>query len=391
MEKELNLIKRGIVDLVSEEELIEKLKLSRPLRVKLGVDPTSRDLHLGHSVVLNKLRQFQNMGHIAVLIIGDFTAQVGDPSGRDSTRPVLDYKTVKENANTYTEQAFKILDKSKTEIRFNSEWLGPFMHYSPDTLAPFINIAKNITISRLLEREDFKNRMKEGNPISLLEILYPIMQGYDSVAVNADIELGGQDQIFNLLVGRDIQKMYNQSPQVVITMPLLIGTDGVKKMSKSYGNYIAFNDTPQDIFGKIMSISDEMMYSYYELLTEEDITEIKKLHPMEAKKKLGRIMVERFYNQEEALKAQENFEKVFSKKEIPQEMKEFIIKEPLKVSQIMIAGGIAKSGNEARRLIAGGAVKLNSRKINEDEVLNPESEVILQCGKRHFLKIIKGV
>jgi len=389
LEEQLNLIKRGIVHLVSEEELIEKLKTNKPLRIKLGVDPTSRDLHLGHSVVLNKLRQFQELGHIAVLIIGDFTAQVGDPSGRDTTRPVLDYNSVVENAKTYTEQAFKILDKNKTEIRFNSEWLGPLMSYSRENLSPFINIAKNITISRLLEREDFKNRMKEESPISLLEIFYPIFQGYDSVAVNADVEMGGQDQIFNLLVGRDIQKLYNQKPQVVITMPLLVGTDGVKKMSKSVGNYIAFNDNPDDIFGKIMSISDDIMFSYYELLTQENIDEIKKLHPMEAKKKLGEMMVKKFWTEEDAIKARKNFEKVFSNKEIPDEMKEFIMKEPMKISQIMVSAGIAKSGNEARRLINSGAVRINSEKLLEDKIIQPQ-EIVLQSGKRNFLKIKRG-
>ena len=274
-ENTIDELSRGVVDIVSREELLKKLSSGRKLRVKLGVDPTSRDLHLGHSVVLGMLRRFQDLGHTAVLIIGDFTAQVGDPSGRDSTRPVLDHETVIKNAETYTQQAFKILDKERTEIRFNSEWLKPFTGDQSGGVSDFITVAKSVTISRLLEREDFKARLAAGTPVSLLEILYPVFQGYDSVAVKADIELGGTDQIFNLLVGRDLQKIYAMEPQVVMTVPLLVGTDGVKKMSKSYGNYVALNDIPQDIFGKMMSVSDELMYRYYELLTAENLEEVK--------------------------------------------------------------------------------------------------------------------
>ncbi|MEF3280084.1 MAG: tyrosine--tRNA ligase [Elusimicrobiota bacterium] len=386
IEYQIELIKRGIVEIVSEEELIEKLKENRPLVVKLGVDPTSPDLHLGHSVVLNKLRQFQDLGHKAVLIIGDFTSQVGDPSGRDSTRPILPYEKIMENAKTYSEQAFKILDRNKTEIRFNSEWLKNFVSFNQNSLK-FFEVAKNITISRLLEREDFKNRMKNEDPISLLEILYPIFQGYDSVAVKADVELGGQDQIFNLLVGRDLQKMYSMKPQICITVPLLVGTDGIKKMSKSYKNYIAFNDTPDDIFGKVMSINDELMYKYYELLTDKNMDELKKIHPMEAKKNLAFLMVERFYNKEEALKAKENFEKVFSKKEIPENIDEFVLSKPMKISEILKASGIAKSNNEARRFIENGAVKIDGEKILEDKIIN-EKNIVIQCGKRHFRRLI---
>lgn len=390
LEKQISLLKRGTVNIVSENELAEKLKSGKKLRVKLGVDPTSSDLHLGHSVVLSKLRQFQDMGHTAVLIIGDFTARVGDPSGRDSTRPVLDEESVKRNAATYTEQAFKVLDKEKTEIRFNSEWLTPFTEHSPGKMSEFLNTAKNLTISRILEREDFKNRMKNESPISLLEILYPVFQGYDSVAVKADVELGGQDQIFNLLMGRDLQKFYAQMPQVVLTVPLLVGTDGVKKMSKSYGNYVAFNDTAKDIFGKIMSLSDETMYSYYELLTDLDMSEVKAMHPMEAKKKLGELMVERFRSTAEAAAARQDFEKVFSSRELPSEMPEIKISSPVKLSHLMVQCGIAKSGNEARRLIEGGAVKLNSLKVESDIMVEPQ-EAVLQAGKRNFRKILKGV
>jgi tyrosyl-tRNA synthetase len=388
IEEQLKIIKRGIVDLVNEEELIEKLKENRPLIVKLGVDPTSPDLHLGHSVVLNKLRAFQNLGHKAVLIIGDFTSRVGDPSGRDLTRPILPLEKIMENAKTYTEQAFKILDKEKTEIRFNSEWLKKFVSYDEDkNTFEFFYVAKNITISRLLEREDFKNRIKNNSPLSLLEILYPIFQGYDSVAIKADVELGGQDQIFNLLIGRDLQKIYNIKPQICITVPLLIGTDGVKKMSKSYGNYIAFNDTPSDMFGKIMSISDELMYSYYELLTEENLDEIKNMHPMEAKKKLAFIIVSRFYSESDAIKAKTEFERVFSKNEMPQNIEEIKINLPLKLSKVIVECGFAKTNNEARRLIEGGGVRIDGKKV-EDDIIIEKSGFIIQCGKRYFKKVI---
>ena len=384
--EQLKIIKRGIVDLVSEEELIEKLKENRPLVIKLGVDPTSPDLHLGHSVVLNKLRAFQDLGHKAVLIIGDFTSQVGDPSGRDSTRPVLPQEKIIENAKTYTQQAFKILDKEKTEVRFNSEWLKKFMSFDDNTLE-FFSVAKNITISRLLEREDFKNRIKQESPISLLEVIYPIFQGYDSVTIKADVELGGQDQIFNLLVGRDLQKMYKIKPQVCITLPLLVGTDGVKKMSKSYKNYIAFNDIPDEMFGKVMSVSDELMYSYYELLTDADMDEIKKEHPMKAKKQLAMILVERFYSKEVALKARENFERVFSSKEIPDNIEKFKLISPTKISQILVLTGGAKSNNEARRLIESGAVRINGQKVESDKIIE-KGDFVLQCGKRYFRKIV---
>lgn len=386
-EENFNSIMRGTVDLVSREDLKKKLSSGKKLRVKFGVDPTSSDLHLGHSVVLGKLRQFQDLGHTAVLIIGDFTAQVGDPSGKDSTRPVLDQASVLANAKTYTDQAFKVLDKDKTEIRFNSEWIKPFFASPADGgVSGFISTAKNVTISRLLERDDFRKRMKAESPISLLEILYPIMQGYDSVAVKADIELGGQDQIFNLLMGRDLQKLNAQEPQVVITMPLLVGTDGEKKMSKSYGNYVALNDAPNDMFGKLMSVSDALMYSYYELLTSEDLPAVKALHPMEAKKKLAGLITERFHGAEPAAAARANFELVFSRKEIPSEMETFRAEKPGKLSALMVAAGLAGGMNEARRLIAQGAVRIDGNKVAEDIVFGPK-ECVLQVGRRNFRKI----
>ncbi|MBI4656419.1 MAG: tyrosine--tRNA ligase [Elusimicrobia bacterium] len=364
------------------------LSSGKILRVKLGVDPTSRDLHLGHSVVLSKLRRFQDLGHTAVLIIGDFTAQVGDPSGRDSTRPILDIETVKNNARTYTEQAFGILDKSKTEIRFNSEWLWDFMGKKAEGLAGFISTAKNITVSRLIEREDFKTRMKSENPISLLELFYPVFQGYDSVAVKADVELGGQDQIFNLLVGRDVQKIYGMEPQAVMTAPLLVGTDGVKKMSKSYGNYIAFNDSPVDMFGKVMSVSDNLMYDYYEILGFGGAAEIKQAHPMEAKKKLAFMIVGRYHGEQEAALAGQHFETVFSKKELPQDLETHVVDKPNRISYIMVSAGLCKGTNEARRLITQGAVRIDGEKIIEDIVFEPK-ECVIQVGRRQFKKLTK--
>ena len=381
-------ITRGAVDVVSREDLAKKLSSGKKLRVKFGADPSSPDLHLGHSVVMNKLRQFQDLGHTAVLIIGDFTAQIGDPSGKDTTRPVLDHESVANNAKTYTEQAFKVLDRDKTEIRFNSEWLKPFFASPAVGVSDFVNIAKSVTISRLLEREDFRARMKAETPISLLEILYPIFQGYDSVAVKADIELGGQDQIFNLLMGRDLQKLSAQEPQAVLTMPLLVGTDGDRKMSKSLGNYVGLNDLPNDMFGKLMSLSDALMYDYYTLLTSEDLAAVKGEHPMEAKKKLAGLITARFHGQEQASAARAHFEQVFSRKELPENMEVFRAEKPGKLSYLMVAAGLAKGMNEARRLIDQGAVRLDGEKVAEDIVFEPR-ECVLQVGRRQFRRIEK--
>ncbi len=379
-------ITRGAVDVVSREELVKKFSSGKRLRVKLGVDPTSRDLHLGHSVVLDKLRRFQDLGHTAVLIIGDFTAQVGDPSGRDATRPVLDHDSVAANAKTYTEQAYKVLDRAKTEIRFNSEWLKPFFASPSAGISDFISSAKSITVSRLLEREDFRARLKAGTPISLLEIFYPVLQGYDSVAVRADVELGGQDQIFNVLMGRDVQKLYGQEPQVVMTMPLLVGMDGEKKMSKSYGNYVAFNDPPNEMFGKLMSLSDSLMYDYYTLLTSEDMAVVKAEHPMEAKKKLAGFITGRYHGAQQAQAALAHFEQVFSRKELPEEMGTYRAEKPGKLSYLIVAAGLAKGMNEARRLIAQGAVRLDGEKVGEDIMFEPRN-CVLQVGRRQFRRI----
>ncbi len=389
IEEVLKGITRGAVDVISREELVKKLSSGRKLRVKFGADPSSPDLHIGHSVVLSKLRQFQDLGHTAVLIIGDFTAQIGDPSGKDATRPVLDHETVANNARTYTGQAFKVLDRDKTEIRFNSEWLKPFFASPAAGVSDFVNIAKSVTISQLLEREDFRARMKAGTPISLLEILYPIFQGYDSVAVKADIELGGQDQIFNLLMGRNMQKLSGQEQQAVMTMPLLPGTDGEKKMSKSYGNYVGLNDLPNEMFGKMMSVSDSLMCSYYELLTFEDLAAVKAEHPMEAKKKLAGLITARYHGGEQAQAARAHFEQVFSRKELPENMEIFRAEKAGKLSYLLVAAGLVKGMNEARRLIAQGAVRLDGEKVSADIIFEPK-DCVLQVGRRQFRKIEKG-
>lgn len=387
-EELLKVIARGTVDIIGGEDLGKKLSSGKKLRVKFGADPSSPDLHLGHSVVMTKLRQFQDLGHTAVLIIGDFTAQVGDPSGRDSTRPVLDHDTVMKNARTYTDQAFKVLDPDRTEIRYNSEWLKPFFASPEVGISDFVNVAKNVTISRLLEREDFRTRMTEQTPISLLEILYPVLQGYDSVAVKADVELGGQDQIFNLLVGRDLQKVYSQEPQAVMTMPLLVGTDGEKKMSKSYGNYVGLSDFPNEMFGKMMSVSDALMYSYYELLTSEDLAAVKAEHPMEAKKRLAGLITSRFHGPEQAQAARGHFEQVFSRKELPEDMETYRPGKPGKLSYLLVASGLVKGMNEARRLIAQGAVRIDGEKAAEDMDFEPR-DCVIQVGRRQFRRIEK--
>ena len=384
LEEQINFLTRGCVDVVSKADLAKKLESGKTLKVKLGCDPTSADLHLGHSVALSLLRRFQDLGHKAVLVIGDFTAAVGDPSGRDSTRPVLPREKILENAKTYTEQAFKVLDPSKTEIRFNSEWLDPFV-----TGKDLLQTLQKVTVAQVLERDDFKKRMASGNPISLLEVLYSLFQGQDSVALQADVELGGTDQIFNLLVGRQLQKNNGQEPQVAITVPLLVGLDGVKKMSKSYGNYVGLNDAPNDMFGKLMSIPDELMPMYYELLTSENMDEIKAMHPMSAKKKLAGIMVTRFHGEEAAKAALENFEKVFSKKELPTDMPEFKAEDGALLSAIIFAAGAAQSKNKARGLIEQGAVRLKGEKVPQDGPLHFEIGDVLQVGKRHFFKLVK--
>lgn len=384
LEEQINFLTRGCVDVVSKADLAKKLESGKTLKIKLGCDPTSADLHLGHSVALSLMRRFQDLGHKAVLVIGDFTAAIGDPSGRDSTRPVLPRKKILENAKTYTDQAFKVLDPSKTEIRFNSEWLEPFVSGKD-----LLQTLQKITVAQVLERDDFKKRMAAGSPISMLEVLYSLFQGQDSVALEADVELGGTDQIFNLLVGRQLQKNHAQEPQVAITVPLLVGLDGVKKMSKSYGNYVGLNDEPGDMFGKLMSIPDELMPMYYELLTSENMDEIKAMHPMAAKKKLAGLLVTRFHGEQAAAAALENFEKVFSKKELPTDMPEFKPEAGALLSAVIFAAGAAQSKNKARGLLDQGAVRLKGEKVTADGPLSFEPGDVLQVGKRHFFKLVK--
>ncbi len=384
VEEQISFLTRGCVDVVSKADLAKKLESGKTLKVKLGCDPTSADLHLGHSVALSLLRRFQDLGHKALLVIGDFTAAVGDPSGRDSTRPVLGREAILENAKTYTEQAFKVLDPEKTEIRFNSQWLDPFVSGKE-----LLQTLQKVTVAQVLERDDFKKRMAAGSPISMLEILYSLFQGQDSVALEADVELGGTDQIFNLLVGRQLQKNHAQEPQVAITVPLLVGLDGVKKMSKSYGNYVGLNDEPGDMFGKLMSIPDELMPMYYELLTNENMDDVKTMHPMAAKKKLAGLLVTRFHGEEAAKAALENFEKVFSKKELPTDMPEFKPEAGATLSAVIFAAGAAQSKNKARGLIEQGAVRLKGEKVAQDGVIAFETGDVLQVGKRHFFKLVK--
>ncbi|MDK2923811.1 MAG: tyrosyl-tRNA synthetase [Pseudothermotoga sp.] len=392
-EKQLEILKKNVVDLVSEEELLDKLKRKKQLRVKLGVDPSRPDLHLGHAVVLFKLREFQELGHRVVLIIGDFTAQIGDPSGRDSARPMLSEEEVKKNAQTYAEQAFKILDREKTELRFNSEWLAKM------SFADVIRLASRYTVARMLERDDFAKRYRENVPISIAEFLYPLAQAQDSVAIEADVELGGTDQYFNLLVGRHIQQQVGQEPQIVMTMPIIEGTDGKLKMSKSYGNYIAFNDPPSEMFGKLMSIPDWLITKYMRLLTgipEEEIEEYERsmkegtINPRDVKMKLAFEITKFFHGEDEAKEAQERFIKVFSKKELPEEMPVVRLDtDHIELVELLVNLRVAESRSEAKRLIQQGGVKLDGEKIVDIHAkITLDKEKILRVGKRHFFKLV---
>ena len=393
--EQLKLLKRGISEVISEELLLEKLELAakekRPLLVKAGFDPSSSDIHLGHTVLLHKLRQFQDLGHQVLFIIGDATARVGDPSGRSKTRPMLSESDIKQNSKTYQDQAFKILNPKKTKTIFNNDWFGKMTCY--DVMA----LASKVTTGQILQRDDFNKRMKSNQPISLLELFYPLMQGYDSVMIKADIELGGTDQKFNLLMGRELQKEYGQSEQAVMTMPLLIGLDGVKKMSKSLNNHIGILDSPNDMFGKIMSISDEAMMVYYEYLTLEDLKKLKedlksgKVHPMDSKKKLGEIMVEAYHGKGLGAEARSYFEEVFSKNKLPDDMPVFVLKTPeMTIIQIMVESGLVKSGSEGRRLIKQKAVTYDDVIISDpNQIIQPASESpnVLRVGKRRFLQL----
>ena len=377
---------------IGQDELVEKVANGKKLRVKFGVDPTRPDLTFGHLVVFNKLKQFQDAGHEAILLIGDYTARIGDPSGRSELRPELTEEEVNQNAETYLDQAFRILDQAKTTVRRNSEW------FSKMSFADSLNLTRKMTVARMLERDDFKNRFESNQPISMVEFMYPLIQGYDSVILESDVEIGGSDQLFNMLVGRTLQKDMEMAPQSVLTMPLLVGLDGTRKMSKSYDNYIAFNDTPKDIFGKIMSISDDAMSEFYRLLlnsSEADISKFKKLHPMETKKKLAFELTAKFYDLDTAQKELDEFSSVFSKGMIPGEMPSFSRKqlnlEKYSILNIMDSTGLFKSKGEIRRLIIQGGVKLNGERLEDPESLVPKkagmNDQIIKAGKKIFIKI----
>ena len=404
LKKQMDVIMLGTEDILIEEELECIVKKSieedKPLKVKLGLDPTYPDIHLGHTVVLNKLRQFQDLGHRAILIIGDYTARIGDPSGRSTLRPELSAEDIDRNAKTYMKQAFKILDPEKTEVVKNSNWLKSLR------FEDILNLTSKFTVARMLERDDFKKRFKRNTPIAIMEFLYPIMQAYDSIAIEADVELGGTDQRFNLLMGRELQKEFSQKPQIAITMPILVGTDGIEKMSKSLGNYIGVDEPPQEIFGKVMSIPDNIMMDYFRLVTTLDSEEIReiedsikkeKLNPSIAKRKLAKIIIENLYTINDALEAEEDFNLIFKKKEIPDKVEEYIINpkdiknKKISLVQLLTDSGLTKSNGEARRLVAQGGIKINERKISDPNLelsLNDINEKVIQRGKRHFRKII---
>ena len=392
-DSELALLLRGVEEIVPEKEFHKKLDEKRPLRVKLGFDPTAPDLHLGHTVILNKLKLFQDLGHQVIFLIGDFTGLVGDPSGVNETRPVLTEKEIKENAKTYERQVFKILDKKKTEIRFNSEWMNQF---SPED---FIRLSSVQTVARMLERDDFSKRYSAQKPISIHEFLYPLLQGYDSVALDADIELGGTDQKFNLLLGREVQKFYGKEPQVAFTLPLLEGLDGVMKMSKSLDNYIAIEDDADEMFGKIMSISDDLMWRYFELLSfrdEEEITELKKSqkegsNPRDIKFLLAEEIVNRFHGEGSGNNAKEEFQSRFQKGNNPSDIKEITInleEKSITLAKVLKEAKMVPSTSEALRLIKQGAVRIEGEKILDSKhEINLNSSLLYQVGKRKFSKI----
>ena len=391
--KQLEIIRKGSEEIISEEQLIKKLKRSsstnKPLRIKAGFDPTAPDIHLGHCVLLRKLRDFQQLGHIVVLIIGDFTAMIGDPSGRSDTRPPLTKEQIKQNSKTYQSQVFKIIDKDKTEIVFNSSWLGKMGAEDLLELSALENVA------RMLERDDFEKRYKSGKPITIKEFLYPLMQAYDSVSIKSDIELGGTDQKFNLLLGRDIQRHFEQEPQVVLTMPILEGLDGTRKMSKSLGNYIAVEDTPEDMYGKIMSVSDELMWKYYDLLTsvsDDEINQKKSAHPMESKTNLASLIVQWLYDGQRAIDAKNSFETKFSKRQFPADAKEILIDKSEVAGVVNLAVKIStkiKSKAEAKRLVQQGGLTINGTKIDDIGADVPDSDILeVKLGKREFFKVI---
>lgn len=398
VEEQLELIERGVVDCISREELKNKLarsaKTGKPLKIKAGFDPTAPDLHVGHTVLLQKMKHFQDLGHEVYFLIGDFTGFIGDPTGKSETRKPLTREDIAKNAETYKEQVFKILDPEKTKIAFNSEWLGKIDSFD------MIRLASELTVARMLERDDFKKRFEGGRPISIHEFLYPLIQGYDSVAMEADVELGGTDQLFNLLVGRDLQRSRGQEPQIVLTMPLLEGLDGINKMSKSLGNYIGITDPANDIYGKTMSVTDELMFRYYELLSDLTSYEIEKLkqgleqgalHPKEIKQKLARELTARFHSEEEAVQAQQNFENVFAKHDLPDDLPEFKLSsdEPVWLPKLMVDSGMVSSTSDGRRMIKQNAVSIDGEKVGDTNfAVEPAGDLILKVGKRRFCKVV---
>jgi tyrosyl-tRNA synthetase len=395
LQTQLEIIKRGAVEVLPEEELIAKLKKGKPLRIKAGFDPTAPDLHLGHTVLIQKMKQFQELGHEVIFLIGDFTGMIGDPSGKSETRKQLTREEVTQNAETYKDQIFKILDPKKTTVEFNHNWMEKM------DAAALVELAAKYTVARMLEREDFKQRYQRQQPISIHEFLYPLIQGYDSVALKADIELGGTDQRFNLLMGRELQREYGQEAQIVVTMPLLEGLDGVQKMSKSLGNYIGINEPAEDIFGKIMSISDPLMWRYYELLSDKGLDEIAvlrakvedgQLHPMEAKKFLGAELVARFHGATAAAAACNYFETRFQNRATPKEIRQqFSAPEPIWICRLMVDLKFAKTTSEARRLVAQNAVKVDSELIKDVNFqFDGARHHVIEVGKNRIAQIEKS-
>ncbi len=393
IDRQMATIKRGVAELIDENELRKKIARGKPLRIKVGFDPTAPDLHLGHTVVMHKMRHFQELGHHVIFLIGDFTGRIGDPSGRSETRPPLTEEQVMANAETYKKQVFKILDPEKTEVAFNSAWLGKM------DATDFIKLASSYTVARMMERDDFEKRFREQRPISIHEFLYPLCQGYDSVALKSDVEMGGTDQKFNLLVGRNLQAHYGIESQCILTMPLLEGTDGVRKMSKSYGNYIGIDEAPSEIFGKVMAVSDELMWRYYELLSSkslEDIASLKErvaggdVHPKAAKEALAHEMVSRYHSPKDADEAQQGFNAVFAGGGVPDDMPEHQCQngEDSTPPVFLEAAGLVKSRGEAKRLMKEGALAIDGQRCEDAISPLPAGEYVVKLGKKRFLKLI---
>lgn len=391
LERQLEQIRRGSVEIINEEELIGKLRRGAPLRIKAGFDPTAPDLHLGHTVLIQKLKHFQELGHQVIFLIGDFTGMIGDPTGKSETRKKLTREEVLRNAETYKKQIFKILDPDRTEIAFNSTWMDKF------SAADFIELCSRYTVARMLERDDFEKRFKGNQPISIHEFLYPLVQGYDSVALRADVELGGTDQKFNLLMGRHLQREHAQASQIVLTMPILEGLDGVQKMSKSLGNYIGIDEAPSDMFGKLMSISDELMWRYYELLSDRSLDQIRSLreqvqsgvlHPKTAKEDLAEEITARFHSVEAAVTAREGFNAVFAKQGIPEDIEVFAASADILLVDVLSESGVCSSKGDARRMCKQNAVTIDGRKEDDAAFAFACGEYVLKIGKKRFLKLV---